>query len=106
MKFHMHKYKFDCKNVKGHNHRLLGYAGNMFGFDSFHIHFYYGISSYDNHTHYFFGVTGMPIRTENGHIHRMEGVLENNNMHEHEFRGYTFENISYISSKQAVSFGR
>lgn len=106
MKFHMHKYKFECKNVKGHNHRLLGYAGNMLGVESFHFHFYYGVSSYDNHTHYFCGITGMPTRTANGHIHRMDGMLESNNLHEHKFKGYTFEDISYFSTRQASNFGR
>ena len=106
MKFHVHKYKFECKNAKGHTHRMLGYAGNMLGVDSFHFHFYYGVSSYDNHSHYFSGVTSMPIKTECGHIHRMVGSLENNNLHEHEFKEHTFEDISYFSSMQAVSFNR
>lgn len=106
MKFHLHKYKFNCKSEKGHCHRLIGYAGNMIGVDSFHFHFYYGISSYDNHTHYFSGITGMPVKTENGHIHRMEGILESNNLHEHEFKGYTFEDIAHYSAMQAVSFIR
>ena len=105
MNYHMHKYKFECKSANGHCHRLIGYAGNMIGFESFHFHFYYGVSSYINHTHYFCGLTGLPIKTENGHIHKMEGVLENNHMHEHEFKGYTFENVSYSSSGQAASFG-
>jgi len=48
----------------------------------------------------------MPVKTENGHIHRMEGVLEFNNLHEHGYDGYTFEEISYFSSKQAVSYGQ
>lgn len=106
MNYHMHKYRFDCRNTDGHNHRLLGYAGNMLGIGSFHFHFYYGISSYRNHTHYFCGITGMPVKTENGHIHRMEGILESNSLHEHEFRGFTLEDISYSSSTQAVSFVR
>lgn len=106
MRFHLHKYKFECQSAKGHCHRMIGYAGNMIGVGSFHFHFFYGVSSYDNHTHYFSGITGMPVKTENGHIHRMEGFLECNSLHEHEFKGYTFEDISYYSSKQAVSFGR
>jgi hypothetical protein len=102
----MHKYKFECKNVKGHSHRLSGYAGNMLGVDSIHFHFYYGVSSYDNHTHYFCGITGMPIKTENGHIHKMDGMLETYSLHEHEFRGCTFEDVSYFTSRQAVTFER
>lgn len=106
MGFHLHKYKFNCQSSKGHSHRMIGYAGNMIGIGSFHFHFYFGVSSYDNHTHYFSGITGLPVKTENGHIHRMEGVLESNSLHEHEFKGYTFEDISYHSTKQAVSFVR
>lgn len=103
MKFHTHKYKFESQMSNGHNHRLLGYAGNMVGVDSFHFHFYYGVCSYRDHTHYFRGITGMPIKTEKGHIHKMEGLLETNCLHEHEFGGYTFEDTSNYSSKQAVT---
>lgn len=106
MGFHKHKYRFECQNISGHNHRLSGYAGNMLGIEAFHLHFYYGISSYRNHTHYFCGITGIPVKTENGHIHRMDGILENNGTHEHEFKGYTCEDISYTSSPQSVSFVR
>ena len=106
MRYHLHKYKLECRSAKGHSHRMTGYAGNMIGVGSFHFHFFYGVSSYDNHTHYFSGITGMPVKTENGHVHKMEGMLENNSLHEHKFKGYTFEDISYYSSKQAVSFGR
>lgn len=52
MRSHMHKFKFDSRFANGHNHRLLGYASGMIGLGSFHIHFYYGVSSYRNHTHY------------------------------------------------------
>lgn len=105
MNSHMHKYKFDCNVVNGHNHKLLGYAGNMIGIDGFHFHCYYGVTSYNNHTHYFSGITGLPIKTENGHVHRMEGLLESNSLHEHKFSGYTLEDISYSSPMQAVSYG-
>lgn len=101
MRFHLHKYRFDSETVRGHKHRLLGYAGNMLGVSRFHFHLFYGVSSYDNHTHYFAGVTGMPIQTENGHIHKMEGLLEANHFHEHKYEGYTFEEISYVSGKSA-----
>ncbi len=99
MRFHMHKYKFESETVRGHKHRLLGYAGSMIGIGSFHFHYFYGISSYDNHTHYFSGITGMPVRTENGHVHKMDGLLEYNT-HEHNFEGCTFEEISYITGKK------
>jgi len=106
MKSHMHKFKFDCRLSDGHNHRLLGYASGMVGIGSFHFHFYYGVSSYRNHTHYFCGVTGMPHKTENGHIHKMEGILEYNDSHEHVYKGYTFEEISYIPSASVIGFVR
>lgn len=103
MKFHLHRYKFECQITEGHNHRLLGYAGNMLGVGNFHFHIFYGVSSYRNHTHYFYGITGMPIKTESGHVHRMEGILESNSLHEHEFKGFTSEDISYYSTTQAVN---
>ncbi len=106
MRSHSHKFRFDCSIENGHNHMLLGYAGAMLGLGSLHFHFYYGVSSYRNHTHYFCGITGMPIKTENGHIHRMEGLLENNDLHEHKYKGYTHEDISFISSAQITSFVR
>lgn len=106
MKSHVHKFRFDCRIENGHNHRLLGYAGAMLGLERLHFHFYYGVSSYSNHTHYFCGITGMPVKTENGHIHRMEGLLENNALHEHKYKGYTSEDISYITSSQIISFVR
>lgn len=96
---HIHKYKFDSKAERGHTHKILGYAGGMVGINSIHFHFFHGVSSYNDHTHYFSGITGMPIKTENGHIHKMDGVLENNRLHEHFYNGYTFEEISYISGR-------
>lgn len=103
MKYHVHKYRFECKYSKSHNHRLIGYAGNMLGIGYLHFHIYYGVSTYDDHTHYFYGITGMPIKTQNGHIHKMDGILESNNMHEHKFEGNTNEDISYHASGQLVS---
>lgn len=106
MKSHMHKYKFECRMENGHTHILTGYASGMLGIGSFHFHYYYGVSSYRSHTHYFSGFTGMPVKTENGHIHRMEGILEYNDMHEHIYKGYTSEDISCISSAQVIGFAR
>jgi len=106
MGFHIHKYKIECKNTGGHSHKLQGYAGNMLGVGFLHFHIYYGVSSYTTHTHYFYGITSMPVKTENGHVHKMIGVLEANNFHEHTYEGYTFEEISYIPSGNAVGFVR
>jgi hypothetical protein len=104
MRFHLHKYKIETEIIKGHKHRLFGYAGNMLGLESFHFHFFYGVCSYDNHTHYFSGVTGMPVKTENGHVHRMDGILETNISHQHSYDGYTTEEISYFSSRQSATY--
>lgn len=106
MKSHAHKFRFDCRTEHGHNHRLIGYAGNMLGLGCLHFHFYYGVSSYTDHTHYFCGITGLPVKTENGHIHKMEGTLEANIRHEHKYKGYTSEDISYIGTSQIISFVR
>lgn len=106
MKSHVHKFRLECSIVNGHYHRLLGYAGSMLGLERLHFHFYYGVSSYMDHTHYFCGITGFPVKMENGHIHRMEGLLESNSRHEHKYKGYTSEDISYIGSSQIISFVR
>lgn len=106
MRFHLHKYRFESEMVNGHRHKLFGYAGNMLGLNSFHFHFFYGVCSYDNHTHYFSSMTGMPVKTENGHVHKMEGILESNVKHMHKYEGLTNEDISYFSSKQAASYGQ
>ena len=106
MRFHTHKYRIESGNTGGHSHRLTGYAGNMLGVGSLHFHVYYGVSSYTSHTHYFFGITSMPIRTENGHVHRMTGTLEANDFHEHTYDGYTFEEISYIQSGNTAGYVR
>jgi len=97
---HLHKYNFECEAVAGHKHRMIGYTDNRLGVNMVHFHFLYGISSYNSHTHYFSGITGLPIKTENGHIHRIEGILESNNMHEHKYCGYTFEDVAYTGRKQ------
>jgi hypothetical protein len=97
---HIHKYKFDCEISAGHNHRMSGHTENLIGISVFHFHYFYGISSYNNHTHYYAGITSLPIKTENGHIHRIEGIMEINDLHEHRFENYTFEDIEYISRKK------
>jgi hypothetical protein len=104
MRFHLHKYKIESECARGHKHKIFGYAGNMLGLDNFHFHFFYGVCSYENHTHYFSGITGMPIKTDNGHIHKMDGILEVNSMHQHHYEGFTSEEISYFSSRQVAGY--
>ena len=99
---HLHKYKFESRSVQGHNHKIIGCTDVMMGISTFHFHYFSGISSYNNHTHYFSGYTGLPIKTENGHIHRIEGLLECNNQHEHKFKDYTFEEIEYNKRKLCI----
>lgn len=98
---HLHRFKFDGKISNNHKHRMLGYTDNMIGLYSFHLHYFYGISSYNGHTHYFSGMTGLPIKTENGHVHKIEGVMEHNCMHDHKFSDLTFEDIEYIPGKRS-----
>lgn len=96
---HQHKFRIECEVVNNHKHTILGYTENTIGFNMFHFHHFWGISSYNGHTHYFSGFSGLPIKTENGHIHKLEGILESNNCHEHNFSGHTFEDVQYISRK-------
>lgn len=94
---HIHKYKFECEKSSMHSHKMNGCTENIIGFSLFHFHYFFGITSYDNHTHYYAGITSLPVKTENGHIHRIEGILEINDMHEHKYSNYTFEDVEYIS---------
>jgi hypothetical protein len=99
MPSHMHKYRFDSKSTNGHIHRLLGYTDRMLGVDRLHFHHFRGISSYDNHTHYYSGITGLPIKTTYGHVHKIEGILRTNHPHRHVFSSYTFEDVAYIKPR-------
>ncbi|NLC68884.1 MAG: hypothetical protein GX754_08950 [Clostridiaceae bacterium] len=98
---HTHHFKIDSLMMRGHCHRLTGYTESIIGVGRLHFHFFSGISNYTDHTHYFSGITGLPVKTENGHIHKIEGFLESNSFHEHKFNGYTFEEISYSHDKKA-----
>lgn len=93
---HLHKYKFESKTSKGHKHRITGITDNMIGIEVFHIHTFFGVSSYNGHSHYYTGYTGLPIKTDNGHIHKIEGTLDQNFMHSHTFKSFTDEEVSYI----------
>lgn len=97
MTVHLHKYRFESRKAQLHNHRLLGYTGPVLGIGALHFHSYSGICSYNGHMHYFSGYTGFPIKTPNGHIHRLEGKLVCCNMHVHSFCGYTDEDVEYSS---------
>jgi len=97
---HMHRFKLESRISNNHKHKMLGYTDNMIGINSFHMHYYYGITSYNGHTHYYSGLTGLPVKTENGHIHKIEGVVEFNNMHDHKYADYTNEDIEYIPGKK------
>lgn len=101
---HMHYYEFDTMMQNGHNHKLTGYSDGIFGVSGFHFHFYYGVCSYNDHTHYYSGITGIPVKTKNGHIHKMEGILELNNSHTHKFLNYTSEEISYTKNKMRITY--
>ncbi len=98
---HMHSYKIESMAIDKHCHILMGYTESTVGTDRFHFHFYSGVSTYTDHTHYFSGITGLPIKTENGHIHKIEGLLKSNKLHEHKYIGNTHEEISYSYKKKA-----
>lgn len=100
MHSHVHKYKFDSYSSNGHVHRIFGISDTMIGIEAFHIHTFYGISSYNGHSHYYTGYTGLPIKTQNGHIHKIEGELDINSEHTHTFKDYTDEEVEYIGTKK------
>ncbi|MCX7923351.1 MAG: YmaF family protein [Clostridia bacterium] len=101
MKTHIHKYRFDCETENHHKHRLMGYTDNMIGINAIHFHYFFGVSSYDGHSHYYSGITGLPIKTENGHVHKIEGTLESTCLHEHKFASHTFEDVAYTFKKSS-----
>lgn len=102
MSDHLHKFEVECGYSGIHMHTIKGYVKNIFGIGRFHFHFYYGVSSYLDHTHYFSGITGIPIQTENGHIHKISGHLESSQGHIHYYNGYTFEDTAYIRGGQTA----
>ena len=85
---HTHYFKVDSKIVRGHFHHVTGYTEYVIGTESFHFHLYIGISTYTDHTHNYSGITGLPIKSENGHYHKIQGMLECAAEHEHKFKGY------------------
>ncbi len=97
---HIHKYKLESKTFNGHIHRIVGTSDTMIGIETFHIHTFFGISSYNGHSHYYTGYTGLPIKTENGHIHKIEGELDINSEHSHIFKSYTDEEVEYIGTRK------
>ncbi|HOQ00243.1 MAG TPA: hypothetical protein PK604_05320 [Acetivibrio clariflavus] len=40
------------------------------------------------------------MKTENGHIHKIEGELEISSDHTHTYKNYTDEEIEYIGTKR------
>lgn len=102
MHFHMHKYKLESKESNYHKHKILGYTQHTVGTSSLHFHTFYGVSSHKDHTHYFSGFTGLPVKTPNGHVHKIEEILEENQHHEHAFSGYTDEEIAYVKGKKPI----
>lgn len=100
MSTHVHKFKFNSEISIGHAHTLFGRTDYMIGINSFHFHYFYEICSYTGHTHYYSGITSLPVKTLNGHVHKIEGILEFNNNHDHCFNNFTFEDIEYYSQKR------
>lgn len=98
MRYHKHKYAIESSMDACHLHKLEGLTETLFGFGKLHIHAFYGATSYLNHSHRYSGLTGFPVKTANGHIHRMENILEPTLKHQHKYSGYTTEEVSYSSS--------
>jgi len=44
----------------------------------------------------------MPIKTENGHIHKIEGATAYTNGHAHKYKGYTYEDTASIPGTSTV----
>lgn len=99
MNNHCHFYGFNSLSSQKHLHRMFGHTEYMFGIGLLHFHFYYGSTSFNGHFHTFSGMTGMAIKTENGHKHKICGRLELANGHFHHYTNYTHENVEYIHGR-------
>jgi len=100
MNNHHHKYKIDSDISEYHKHTINGYVEMMLGFGLLHFHSFSGICTYTDHTHSFKGTTGLPVKTEAGHLHKIEGYLMLQNDHEHKISGFTSEEFEFTDSEQ------
>ncbi len=77
---------------------MSGYTEKMIGIPAFHVHYFRGVTTFNGHSHYYSGVTSRPVKTKNGHVHRIAGKSDETNGHKHKFLNYTFEDVEYISN--------
>lgn len=103
---HVHKYKFESATANNHKHNIIGRTDSMMGFGALHFHYFCGVCCHNGHSHYYSGITSLPTKTENGHVHKIEGILEINNLHEHAFSSYTFEEIEYTKGRWSFYYRR
>jgi hypothetical protein len=76
---------------------MSGYTDKMIGIAFFHVHYFRGVTSHNGHNHYYSGITSRPIKTKNGHIHKISGRSEGYDRHQHKYLNYTYEDVEYLS---------
>jgi hypothetical protein len=103
IQMHLHRFEIKSDFSGIHFHYIKGYVKNNLGMGKMHIHIYSGVSPIEDHSHIFSGITGPPVKTENGHIHKISGILQTANGHVHKYSGYTFEDVSYLPDEGFVS---
>lgn len=93
---HFHRYDIESQISLFHTHKIIGYTQKTIGLQGIHFHTFYGICSSNNHYHNFHGITSMPIKTNFGHIHKIDIYTDysNNSQHRHKISCFTHENIS------------
>ena len=103
LNFHLHRFEVKSDFSGIHFHVLKGYVRNNLGLEILHFHTCSGTTPVSDHAHFFSSITGPPMKTQNGHIHKLSGVLQETSGHLHKFSGLTDENISYLSDTNLVS---
>lgn len=97
---HRHKFEIDSTMNHLHYHRVTGITEPGVGISFYHFHRFSGISNYHQHTHIISGHTSPPIKTENGHMHKINCKLKQSQRHSHNLNGYTFEEIEYMQKSK------
>ena len=73
---------------QAHNHRMAAVSGLPIALKcGDHVHdVCFGTDSYEDHVHAFSGRTGGAIRTGDGHVHYLEGMVTCADRHRHCFK--------------------
>ncbi|MDD4496272.1 MAG: YmaF family protein, partial [Eubacteriales bacterium] len=83
VQMHLHRFELKSDFSGIHFHYIKGYVKSNIGMGKMHVHVYSGVTPAEDHSHNFSGITGPPVKTENGHIHKISGILQRSAGHIH-----------------------